>query len=133
MAFLSLRASVMTSFLPSHDSQPPPAESVTSGTKVHDPRCGDPFAPFSGLAGEGRPGFGVGSRQPQDAPGSKRRQGERQTTPQSTQRTQRGQDATAYQGMLEQDSRVLASGATAVFLKAWLPMASVLSVPLWRR
>jgi hypothetical protein len=30
MAFLSLRASVMTSFLPSHDPQPPPAESVTS-------------------------------------------------------------------------------------------------------
>src|SRR5262245_2899381 len=90
MAFLSLRASVMTSFLPSHDPQPPPAESVTSGTKVHDPRFGDPFAPFRGLAGGGRTGLGVGPRQPKDARDRSLRQAPRPLTETTkTQRTQR--------------------------------------------
>src|SRR5262245_53255242 len=89
MAFLSLRASVMTSFLPSHDPQPPPAESVTSGTKVHDPRYGDPFAPFRGLAGGGRTGLGVGPRQAQSAPALASRQvdGTTSTSATKAQRT----------------------------------------------
>src|SRR5262245_1760676 len=94
MAFLSLRASVMTSFLPSHDPPPPPAESVTSGTEVPAPRCGGPFAPFLGLAGGGRPGFGVGSRHAQDAPRGPPRQAAASCRLTETTKTRRSQRTT---------------------------------------